>query len=243
MRILGQKPDAVDETNEIQVRLYPRVNSLLWVCYRSHTGRWHRTQCLLWKHEHSVKSLVQWHVSVILVLGGERQILKLSLSKKKKKRAAIDGGRLMMSHVGEHTSIYKIYKPNKKQKVKNGKEISLNYFFSLSLIMKTYAIRWRTKYIKNPSYVLIAFQQTWNSFKDKEYHSPLTYERNKMYFINIKNALSFLGSMNHCILEHIKWGSFVYTLHLLSLSLVKIPIYKHLHEVLNLIHPICKLKL
>lgn len=130
----------------------------------------------------------------------------------------------------------------KKQKVKNGKEISLNYFFSLSLIMKTYAIRWRTKYIKNPSYVLIAFQQTWNSFKDKEYHSPLTYGRNKMYFINIKNVLSFLGLMNHCILEHIKWGSFVYTLHLLSLSLVKISIYKHLHEVLNLIHPICKLK-
>lgn len=52
----------------------------------------------------------------------------------------------MMSHVGEHTSIYHIntqnlYKPNKKQKVKGGKEISLNYFFSLSLIMKTYAVR------------------------------------------------------------------------------------------------------
>lgn len=87
---------------------------------------------------------MHWHVSVILVLGGERQILYLTLSIKKKK-AAIDGGRLMMPHVGEHTSIYhiihKIYKPNKKQKVKGGKEISLNYFFSLSLIMKTYAVR------------------------------------------------------------------------------------------------------
>lgn len=137
---------------------------------------------------------MQWHVSVILVLGGERQILKLSLSKKKKRQQLMeeDSWCHMLGSIPAHTTyIHKIYKPNKKQKVKSGKEISSNYFFSLSLIMKTYAIRWITKYIKNPSYVLLAFQQTWNSFKDKEYHSPLTYGRNKMYFINIKMHYRF----------------------------------------------------